>query len=293
MTERPPSFDLELPAVIVEAERRYLLGFPLVIAVTFDNGSGAAEFFALPELHLLVTRAAVSLQLEPTKGGAPLSIKPSPTETGVPSPSVSLGPGERRRMALDLSNLGLDIQPGTYRLTLGLHVGRYARWSDPVPVEFVQPSDQDAQEATRLRRLGVAPTDTGAWAPFLTRNWNTVQASPQTSPDAVGQMALHLFLHRALYAPDSVAQLDPAPLKKITSPILSVEAAVLEYEILHARNDVTARDKLGQTLLSRWPGLRYRLERIRRGEGFLTNGRRWFGAERVFNQPPSFYPYKN
>lgn len=285
-----PPDDFEQPAIILETEARYLCGFPIVIAVTFSNESTETRFFDLPEMNLLRVPDSIALRFEPIKEGAPLSTPPSSYRDGVSR--LTLEPGERRRMALDLSNFGLDIKPGTYRLTVALHVGKRSRRSNPVTVEFVKPSAEDAAEATRLRRLGVSPTDTGAWAPFLKNNWNTVTVSRNLSRDAARQLGLHLFLHRALYGPARVAQLDVVALREITGPVFRAEAALLEFEILTVRND-SAAGTLGQEMLRRWPGLRFRLERIAEGEGLLTNGRKWFGAEKEFSKPPVSYPYRN
>jgi hypothetical protein len=115
---------------------------------------------------------------------------------------------------------------------------------------------------------------------------------PALSPEAARQLALHLFLHRAFYGPDPVARVDTAPLKSITGPVMGTEAALLELEILAARNDLPGFAALSRSLLARWPGLRYRLERFERGQGLLAAGRKTFGAEAQFVRPPATRPYK-
>lgn len=204
---------------------------------------------------------------------------------------MTLHPGEKKRMMLDLSNFGLDIQSGIYRLTLTIRINEYSRSSNSVEVEFVTPSLEDMLEATRLRRLGVSPTDTGAWAPFLTRNWNTVEVWSELSPDAARQLALHLFLHRAFYGPDGVGQVDLSALKTFEGTVISAEVPMLEFEIFNARNDAVARDRLGQEILSKLPELNHRLQKILQGKGLLTTGRKWFGAEKEFIRSPLWYPY--
>lgn len=288
--QQPPRPGLEMPVIILEAEERYLLGFPIVIAVTFENATEDTHFLSLPELSLLLTYSPVAIQMEPVGGGVPLSVRPS-SEEGVPD--ITLHPGEKKRMALDLSNLGLNIQPDTYSLTLAIHINEYSRSSNSVEVEFVMPSLEDAIEATRLRRLGVSPTDTGAWAPFLTRNWNTVEVWSELDPDAARQLALHLFLHRAFYGPDDVGEVDLSALKTFEGPVMSAEIPMLEFEILHAGNDVIERDGLGQEILRKWPGLNHRLQKILQGRGLLTTGRKWFGVEKEFIRPPLWYPYRD
>ena len=289
--QQPPHSGLEMPVIILETEKRYLLGFPIVIAVTFENTTEDVHFLDLPELGLLLTYAPIAIQMDPIGDGVSFGTQPSSEEMGVPS--MTLDPGEKKRMALDLSNFGMNIQPGTYSLNLTISINEYSRRSNSVEVEFVMPSLEDMLEATRLRRLGVSPTDTGAWAPFLKRNWNTVEVSSELSPDAGRQLAMHLFLHRAFYGPDGVGQVELSALKAVDVPVISTEILVLEFEVFNASNDVIARDRLGQEILSKWPELHHRLQQILQGGGLLTTGRRWFGAEKEFIKPPNWYPYRD
>ena len=282
--------EFEQPAIILEAQARYLSGFPIIISVTFSNESTETRFFDLPEMNLLGVPDSISLRLEPIRGGVGLSTSPSSYRAGVRR--LTLEPGESRQMGLELSNFGINIQPGTYRVTLALHVGKHARRSNPVTIEFVKPTVDDAAEAIRLRRLGISPTDTGAWAPFLKNNWNTVTVSRNLSQEAMRQLGLHLFLHRALYGPTRVAQLDVSPLREISGPVLRAEAALLEFEILTIRNDAGAAGSLREAILESWPALRFRVERLAEEKGLLTRGRKLFGAEKEFNQPPASYPYR-
>jgi hypothetical protein len=285
MTPEDPPQPLQLPAVSVKAEPRYLLGFPLLISVTLDNPADGPRFFELPELSILFREGPVGVHLQPEAGGPGIGFAPS---TARRSATMPLQPGEQRQMLLDLSNFGLDIPPGVYWLTLTIRVGRYSAASQPVRTEFVRPSASDEGEAVRLRRMGASPTDTGAWAPFLTDNWNTVTVSPALSLEAHRQLALHLFLHRAIYGPDPVANLDPAPLKQLNSPVLQSEATVLQWEI-HAAGDPRG---LHPGIIGSSAGMRFRMERIEKGEGFITKYRKVLGAGQDFAHPPASYPYR-
>lgn len=288
--QQPPLPALEMPDIILEAEESYLLGFPMLMAVTFENNTEDTRFLKLPELNLLLANTPISIQMNPIDTGVALDIKPSSEER---YPSITLYPGEKKRMMLDLSNFGLNIQPGTYGLTLAIHINEYSQNSNSVAVEFIAPSLGDEIEANRLRRLGEAPTDTGAWAPFLKRNWNTVEVWPELSPDASSQLAFHLFLHRAFYGEEGVEKMDLSAIKTLNGSIMSAEVLMLEFEIINARKDIILRDKFGQKILSRWPGLNHRLEQILQDNGLLTTGRKWFGAEKEFINPPLWYPYRD
>ena len=282
MTPQDPSTGLDLPAVTVHAEKRYLTGFPLLLAVTLDNPAAGARLFALPQLDLFFGGGPIGLDLKPVRGGAPLSFPPG--ELLETDDRITMEPGERRQMLLDLSNFGIDLQPGTYYLTLTLKVARYTTTSQPIEVEFVQPLPFDAQEASRLRKLANAPTDTGAWGPFLRNNWNTVAVSPGLSPEAHRQLALHIFLHYAFYGPQPVGSLDASLIRQQTSPVLRGEAALLESEVRAASGLLPAPGIP--------PELQFRLAAIRQGKGFLTKFRRTVGRERQQLRPLTAYPYQ-
>jgi hypothetical protein len=284
MTVETPPEDLRLPTIIVRANPRYLLGLPLVVSVTFDNPQRGARLFELPELSVLFTGGSIGVQLQPVQGGARIGFPPSDRERG---PRMAMEPGEQREMLLDLTNFGLDLPPGAYWMTVMLQIGRYSSTSQPVKIELVKPSPTDETESTRLRRLGSSPKDTGAWAPFLKANLNTVTVSPGLSAEAHQQLALHLFLHRALYGPAPVANLDITLLGQITSPILQSEVTVLRWEIQAAHTEQTFSP--GAPVPA---GMRFRLERIKNGKGFLTQYRKAIGAEQEFVRPPAAYPYK-
>jgi hypothetical protein len=285
VTPEPTPNDPLLPEVIVHAERQYLIGFPLLVAVTFQNPSGGDHFFDLPELDLFFGHGPIGLRLAPDTGGKPIGFPPSYPMEGIAG--MKMGPGESRLMLLDLSNFGLAIPPGRYYLTLTLKVTRYTRSSTPVAVEFLEPNATDVIEATYLRRMGDAPTDTGAWAPFIFKNWNTVTPPNGLSLPAARQLALHLFMHRALFGPTPVAQLNVASLRQSAPPVVQGEVAALDWEIQMAAHSTTFAPDLGA-----WPGVRFRYEMIKRGEGFLTRFRKAVGAEREFLHPPPFMPYQ-
>jgi hypothetical protein len=289
---------IQMPKLLLEAAPRYLVGFPLVVAVTYDNRSNPVEFYRLPDLDLLFPTSAssgnIGLHLAPLAGGAPVDLGPRYPRRET-EPGAQLGEGEQRRMALDLSNFGLSLQPGTYRLTLTLRSGKETTTSNPVTVELAAPTPDDAQEAARLRRLGAGARDNGSWAPFVSHNWNTVVLSPSLSFEAQRQLALHLFLHRAFYGPEPVGRIDDSLLQRIAEPSLAAEVAALRYEILAARGAPDAKQVLDD-MLARWPGMRYRFapREDRLGQPVpapLAFGRRVFGAEKEHLRPPPFMPY--
>ena len=299
--------EVQLPKLLVEAAPRYLIGFPLVIAVTYDNRSNSEGFNLLPELNILDMPWGIwgiGFQLTPLGGGAPVKVEPGSYRDEFPH-GIEIEAGEQRRMLLDLSNFGVTLpsqfgppllQPGTYRFTLTRRDLFYGMTtSNPVTVELASPTPEDAQEATRLRKLGLTVFDNGGWKAFIKSNWSTVVPSPSLSFEAQRQLALHLFLHRAFYGPEPVAKLDEALLQRITEPSLAADVAAFRYEIHAARGAPDAKHLLDD-LLARWPGMHYRFvpQKDRLGGTIpleLAHGRRSFGAEGAGRQTHPSIPY--
>ncbi len=279
MTPEVPPKDLELPVVVVKAEQRYVLGFPLLISVTLDNPPGGPRFFSLPELDLFFSHGPIGVRLDAIGKGTSVSFPPSPTED-LPG-GMALEAGEQLQALLDLSNFGLDLQPGSYWLSLTLKVARYSRSSKPVRVDFVKPSDTDFAEGNRLRKMGGPQADFGAWGPFLKNNPSAVTVSPNLSPQARQQLALHLFLHHAIYSPAPLSNLDPTPLQQITSPVLQSEVVALRLEIEAAKSPGGSLPAVS----SFPPGIKYRIEDIQKGQGFIMTYRRVIGAEQRHPYP--------
>jgi hypothetical protein len=279
------------PDVEIAAAAHYYIGLPIIVSVTLINRSSITEFMRTTPLNLpFYGGGNVSVSLVPTDARGILveARLPQPEDS---DPVVMLHHNKKRRMVWDLSCLGVAFKPGRYALTLTIRIGSFMRKSNTVPIELVELREADAREATRLRKLGDATADTGEWGPFLRNNWNTVTPSPDFSPEARAQLALHLFLHRATWIPGGVASLDSTPLDAIHAPQLAGEVAVLKYEIQHARHDRHAAGSRA-ALLARFPGLRYRVDEIEHGKGTLTAYRDTYGVEATFMRPPEHWPYQ-
>ena len=277
MNSEPDAGPVQLVHLAVDAEPKYLLGFPVVVAVTFDNSRHTWNHYGLPMIDLFTEGAVLELELEPVAEGKAMRTGSLPSDAW--RATFDLGPGEVRRMTWDLTNIGIPMDPGVYRLALRLRFAGRESASAPVTVEFVQPPSDQAAEATRLRRPGRTSFDSGSWVPFLLDNWTTVDLAPCLGAMARRQLALHLFLHRSIYSSTATALLDASSLRTLGGRILGPEAGALEYEILHARGDFHARDALGGTILKEWSGMAQRLEGARNGRGTIATGRRWWGAE--------------
>lgn len=284
---RPAEDDLVLPAVQVEADSRYVLDFPFIVTVTFVNGPEGAEFYTLPELSFFYTRGPMAIELAPVDGGPTSRVGPFPEVEGEPVASGTLLTGQERRMVLDLDTAGPRVGPGIYRLTMTLNVSGSTRVSEPVVIELLAPSPEEAAESERLRSLGTSP----GWVAFLRANWNTVEPAATLRPEVAWQLWPYLFLHRVFYGPEGVSSFDPASLDAVRGRAWASEARVWQYELLRARGDASTCERLRAAIESEWPGLRERLDEVDRDDGFLTRGRRVYGAAQEPFRRPAWTPY--
>ena len=267
--------------IVVEAEPRYLIGFPFVVSLTYETGS-TGEYATVPVSELWSDQdCRVGARLVPVHGGE--TVVPSLHEPDIPKKEVLLPPGAAYRMLLDLTKESRIWQPGVYHLSIAARTSPESVESAPVTVELATPNAADAREGARLRSLGSHSYDAhqGSWQPFLTSHPATVTVSPALSHDASQQLALVLFYHRAAYGPETPARLDPRWLDSIRAPSLRAEVAALALELGAARLDPGAPG-LERDLTARWPGMSHRALDIRSGQGAIARARETFGAEGHF-----------
>jgi len=276
--------------VEIVAAPLYFIGLPIIVSVTWNNDTTDATLFRIPALDLTFDkggRISVTLTPKDTEG--------VPLDSGFPrgeeeERGLTIEPGTKRRMVCDLSNMGVVFHPGQYDLTLALIHPEVYR-SNTVPIQLMPLNAEDRHEADRLRRMGgEGGLDTGAWRYFLEQNSNAVKVAQPFSAAARQQLALHLFLQRAVWTPGGVAHIDPTPLHAIHGPHLDAEVAALKYEIMHARHDPHA-PKARSEMLARFPGLRHRSESADAGEGQLAEYRSSFGIASDFFGHKTPHPY--
>jgi hypothetical protein len=287
MTPAPPN-DEETPRIVLHGAHRYLIGLPILVALTYENHSRDSDFYRLSTFDPTTTRANVRVLMEPLAGGQRLEtgFAPEDEPTG-----LSLLTGQSSRQLVDLSNLGVTFEPGVYRVSATLRLGRHSRSSNSIEMELAQPPSADLAEIVALRRMGQATRDTGAWAPFLTRNARPVSVSNSLSAASRELLLLHLFLHRAVYSQAPLSGVSLDALVAIKEPSLQAECAALRYELLASRQDPSATTHRS-SMLAQYPGLAFRADAVDRGEGQLTQWRKAFGAERQHLKSSALQPYQ-
>jgi hypothetical protein len=277
------SNEIMIPDVTIEAEARYVLEFPILIAIKLRNDTVDTNYLDLPELGIVNPLESVGVELQPVDGGAAIRLKPSFDYREQGLFRTQLMAGARTRMLIDLCQFGQSFSAGQYRLTVSIFESSNVFRSSPaVNVSFVQPTAAERTEAARLRRMGLSANtvDSGSWQPFLTHNWNTVVVAPAVGPRAMRQLGLYLTLHRAAYGPESLAQMPTNTFEPLSGDLLSAEAALLDYEIVVAHGDRSEIEKTRARALHAWPDLKLRLNAVDKGEGLVRILRTGYGAER-------------
>ena len=256
----------------------YVIGLPLVFSVSVQNHSATSTFLKLPDWSLLSASAPLTFVF--TDDHHHLTEVASSAKD--PANGYGLGPGDVHTELYDLSLLHPSLAPGHYRVKV-VFTARGTRYtSTEVEVRLVAP---DAADATAIATL-LAPVPDRDWRQFLT-NHPLAVAAPNLTPPSARQVALHLFIHRALYGQVGLGSLDLRQLATSTGP-LEGEAAVYRYELLRARHDPGA-DAAAADVRRRWPGLGHRLTEIDRGFGMLTGLRRLYGADKPGAKPNPSY----
>ena len=261
--------DVELPA-------RAFVGFPVWAAVTMRNTTADVLFCGVPYCSPLCDTIPLRMSWR-SRDGAVHEMPARIPEIEGGMAGSPLGPGEVRRSTVDISPILAQLEPGTWELEAVLTEPVVAK-AVPVRIELVLPSPADARVAAALREEN--DLEEPGWPWFLLANHRTITPDDLVDLEEEGRNALGLWLwlHRATYAPGGIGELSVSDLAGAESPAPESEHALLRHEILCA-SGAEGADGIGHAILERWPGLAERTEANRRGDGLLSNLRRFYGAE--------------
>jgi hypothetical protein len=260
-------------------DKKYLAGFPLLVAVELHKAEDSFELFPFFDLFTIPGPIAFTLRGEGREWTWATMSRRSHRTDDEPE-GMEFGPGKRWYTLQDLSELHPDIPPGKYELSAeALFLGYIAR-SEKARIEILATSKGDRAIASKLRATN--DDKRSSWQAFVLDNWSTPKTHGLSSV-ARARLAYYLYLHRVAYGPSAISALDPEEPWRWGHGVLEAEAAVVRLEILHAAKKSEAAG-VEEALLERWPGLAWRVENIHRNEGFLTTMRASYGVER--DDPP-------
>ncbi len=253
------------PLVELEPLASYLAGGPMLMRITVTNRDRDRFYTGLPTLDWVQTSSELQWTLRPVGATAVVISDGVLHDEG--GGGQSLGHAERLSMLVDLSALAPDLEPGQYEVRVGYPVDDFvpSAW---VRFEVVAASDVEAA-ALRTTALAAGVRPTQGWGSFLSTVPGATLPSIEALPDRVRtQLAVHLLVQRACYGTADLEDLSLEPLAFITDDTLEGEREALRYELLRAREDPSAH-RVRRSIESKWPGLRYRLDAVDGGYGFL------------------------
>ncbi|MGK3982127.1 hypothetical protein WME99_03780 [Sorangium sp. So ce136] len=251
----------------LDHERRYVLGFPLHVAVTVCADRPGACIRRLPRASWAGNAGAIGVRLARADTGEEVVwFEPSGIvvrELG--TPVFLLCPGACRRMLVDVSSyLPAGIEPGHHALAV-VYAGPPGRVeSPPVPIELAAPS---AEQQRELQRLAPEIARAGSWG-----RWTSLP--PEGGAPSAGRverddpLRFSRILRYLMYGPESLCDVDPALLDALDG-VYEPEAHALHAELHAARGDTARLADQAELIRARYPGLSWWIDRIEAGQSEL------------------------
>jgi hypothetical protein len=268
-----PVFRLELAAL-----PEYTQGFPMVIALTLTNVTTNTGVNNVPGWSAWdVGKAPLAFFFTDGAGKRYEIALPRPTGDVY---GESYGPKQARRMLLDLSLVHGMPPAGTYTLEVVFSYKSEQAHSNPTRVVFKHADRDETAAATKI-------SHGESWGDFVSA-WRTVKP-PTLAPHVQQQLALHLFVQRAVVGPEKLADQPLSWLDPLAQGLYAPEGELYRIELLVARKDPRAR-AVADALTAKTPGLRDAAAAALAGSGELGFMRQQTGGDRT--DPPGPTPYR-
>ncbi|WP_437727854.1 hypothetical protein [Sorangium sp. So ce861] len=262
--DREPSGPPGLSLRSLDHDRRYVLGFPLHVAITLCADRPETCIRRLPRPSWAGNAGAIGVRLARAGTGEEV-VRTEPSPIALPehgTPVFRLCPGACRRMLIDVSSyLPARLEPGHYTLAI-VYVGPPDRVETaPVPIELAAPS---AEEQRELLRLAPELARAGSWG-----RWTSLP--PESGAPVAGRvepgdpLRFNRILRTLMYGPESLCDVDPAVLDALDG-VYAPEAHALRAELHAARGDAARFAEQAQLIRTTYPGLAWWIERIEAGQ---------------------------
>jgi hypothetical protein len=250
-------------ALKIKCNDSYVAGFPLLVALEVSNIS-KNHHTDLPIFDLFLVPGSVEFVL---RGGGhewtwPSRHRPRSDEPGL----TEFPPGKAWLAMQDLSELHPDIPPGHYKLSASMMFPGELVEAPAVAFEVSAPTNEDRAIATRL--LATNSKNKRSWLELVTRNPSAWSAQG-LSAAAHATLDYYLYLQEVESSGQPLASRRPNETDRFAHGALEAEAAVLRLELLYAAGRPEAPG-IEAAVLERWPGLAWRVEKIRAGAGLLN-----------------------
>jgi hypothetical protein len=262
MSNEPPSFVI----AVLEAEPEYVLGFPIYVAVTVAVDRPGAALNRLPYALTHELYGAIGLRLWRNGETEPfLSTTPSAVaDPHLGMPMFRLGPGEERRMLLEISPLLPEsLAPGDYAAAL-LYGDREEHAESRFRLRLRAPTQPEQELLTALQPELSAAGSWGQWAEQ--RRPSAVVPGPATHPGDL--LRYPRALKYMLYGSVPLGAVDDGFLALLDG-VFAPDAEGFRGEILAAK-DPLAFAAHAQQVRAKWPGLSTWLDHISNGTSAIA-----------------------
>jgi hypothetical protein len=267
------------PAIGVEADSSYVLGFPIHVAVTVSADTLGGAFPALPEVSWRDGNGAIGLRLRVPPAAPALnravSAPPLSMEAEA-TPQFRLDMGVRRRFLADLAEVIPErFPPGAYQAVLRYGTTRAAARSAEFRLVLRSPTAEEAGELARLRPELKRAGGWGRWV-YLPPPPGRSVTRPRDPSDPARFNRMMRFLFQG-----------PEPTRDIPFSALDVlgsfyhpESVLLMYELLAMRDPARFARQTAR-LRKDLPAMSYWIDDIEGGRGEIS----WERSTR--STPPS------
>lgn len=254
-------------------DRRYVLGFPVHVAMTLCADYPGSVLMSLPLATWAGNGGTIGIRLiDPATGRVLVKTEPSPValpELG--TSTFSLPPGGCRRMLTDVSShLPGNLDPGYYDLRV-IYAALLERVESPVVlIELVAPN---AQQRKTLNRLKPELTRLGTWGRWTSLPPPGGAAAIVPPTDPLDPLRFNRILRYLMYGPTELWDVDPA-LLDILHGIYEPESHALVAELCAARGDAQGFAEQAEIIRTSFAGLMWWIKDIEAGRSHIPFARR-------------------
>jgi hypothetical protein len=255
----------------IDFAKDYVLGFPMHVAILVRCDQEEAVLRHLPFVDCLDTYGAIGLRLQNEWNHQEImAFEPEfivDEDAGIPE--FALGPGETRRLLIDVSDLiPLETPAGDYFMRISYATGSTRVEHQPVLIVLRRPN---AEEQGILGQIKPELLGEGRWKKWTTTpprdlNHFTEQVTPE-DPLRFNRILRFLF-----YSPQPLDQIDMTLLDGLDG-IYYPEAMLFRAELLMARRDHAGFDRVATWVRQSCPGLSYWVDEIAAGQSPLADQR--------------------
>lgn len=252
----------------VDCDGRYVLGFPMHVAVTVCSAHPGSYARRLPLAGWAGNAGAIGVRLvNPVTRAEVVASHPVPVvipEIG--TSTFSLAPGACRRMLVDVSSfLPPDLAAGRYDITITYVAPPDRVESHPIPVTLAAPNAVEKAEIDKLLPAVERAGSWGRWTNLPPREGDVI-----TLPrGALDPLRFNRIMRYLMYGPEELAVVSPS-IVDVLHGVYEPESHAILAELYAARRDVARFTEEEEIVRTSFPGLAWWMDEIASGHSELA-----------------------